>query len=281
MRRFFSLLVGLGYFVSLQAQEASIPQNVSVLVPANATNIALPGMVLMEFLGVCKTYMRDGRSYLNTPTTLSTGVAKDLELRLSGNTYSQSRNLDGSYISGSGDIWAGIQWCPVHDGIFKTETSLQYMHKFPTASKDLSSGLADDTLGLIFNRFSDHWDWVDGRIFYTWLRRPQDWGGGTARQTSASLSMSHPLNLDWSIGGKLSVYSNTFMSARSVSIAPSLSRRIGPGFYLTAGVDCGLNRDAAKYTVVLGASFWVGPPRRAPSPVFAPKPMATRGFQDE
>jgi hypothetical protein len=282
MRGYLFLLAGLGCLVPLQAQDATPVQQISVPILPNAANIAPPGSVQLEFLGVCKTYMRDEKTYLNVPVNVNFGIVEDLEFRVTGSAYSRSGGLDTSSISGSSDVWAGMQWRPIHSGIFKADGSLQYMHKFPTAGKDLGSGVGDDTVGLIFNKFSDQWDWVDARLFCTWLGRRKEWGGGTARETSASLSISHPLNKDWSLGGKLGASSETSMSARTVSVAGSVSRRIASNCYVTAGVDCGLNRDAPEYTAFLGISLLRNPSQRQSSPVVAPPLVSTsNGLRNE
>ena len=251
-------IVGIGLMTlccgALKAQEAAIEVNPNRPTFASPSLTTQSGVAEVEF-GVQQSYLRDESTAFSSPTLLKLGIVKDFEVRVSSNGYLRYGYPDEPAVSGPADLALGLQWCFIHDGLLGADMAVQFTHKFATAnaSKGLSSGEADNTLGFFISRDfgKNH---VDINVLETWLGQPD----GTIRQPAAALSASHGFTDVWSMGGEVYTLGATRVTSRIVSNLWYVAYKVSSRLVLDTGVDIGLNQGAQKYSVFAGLTYGIG-----------------------
>jgi len=230
------------------------PNRPTFATPALTTQV---GVAELEF-GLQRTLLRDGGTAAFTPYLLKLGVLKRLELRVGGNGILRLAEGGTPPATGYADTTFGVQWCYLKDGPGGVDQAVQLTWKDPTASaaRGLGSGEPDTTLMVIFSRDIAAFH-VDINALETWLGEPPATGGGTARQTSATVSVSRTLDARWSVTAELYTIGPSPAGARVVSNLWCAAYKVSPRLVLDGGVDVGLSHGAQKISLFAGLTVGV------------------------
>src|SRR5262249_23616593 len=142
--------------------------------------------------------------------------------------------------TGYADTTFGVQWSYLKDGPGGFDQAVQLTWKDPTASaaRGLGSGEPDTTLMLVFSRDFGAFH-VDVTAVETGLGEPRTAGGGTARQTSATVSGSRTLDERWSLTAELYTIGPSPAGPRVVSNLWCAGYKVSSRLVLDGGVDVG------------------------------------------
>jgi hypothetical protein len=250
MKRTWLLL--LASSLALRAEDAPMEVNPNRPTFANPANTTQAGVAELEW-GLQRSILRDDSSSFGTPTLLKLGLVKDLELRLGTPGFLRLAPAGDATTSGPGDLSLGLQWCYRHDGLFGMDQAIQVTHTFPTAaaSQGLGNGAPIDALTLIFSKDAGPFH-VDVNLLETWIGLTPDAGGGRARQTAVTVSITRNLSDQWSITGELYAIQATPVNDHIVSNLWCVAYKVSKRLVLDAGVDVGLSHGAPRYTVFTG-----------------------------
>ena len=258
MRRSAVLVALLVVAASRRATAAEEPPFV---VNPNRPTFATPalttqeGVVELEF-GLQRTLARDGGTAAFTPYLLKLGVLKRLELRIGGNGLLRLAEGGVPPATGYADTTFGVQWSYLKNGPGGFDQAVQLTWKDPTASAahDLGSGEPDTTLMVVFSRDFGAFH-VDLNALETWLGEPRTAGGGTARQTSATISVSRTLDDRWSLTAELYSIGPSPAADRVVSNLWCAGYRVSSRLVLDGGIDVGLSHGAQKISMFAGLTI--------------------------
>ena len=259
-----SLLVIQGVLAAcdLSAQNSPIEVNPNRPTFASPALTTQAGVAEVEW-GVQQSALRSESTAFSTPTLLKLGLAADFELRISSNGFLRLGSAGAASATGLADVALGVQWCYLHKGFLGTDQALQVTHKFATADaeKGLGSGVADDTVVLLFSRDlgANH---VDVNFLYTWLGKTVARGGGRESQPAATISASHVVTETWSFGGEVYGIGGTPSTRRIVSNLWYAAYKVSRRLVLDGGVDIGLSHGAPRYSVFAGLTYGIGRFRR-------------------
>jgi hypothetical protein len=252
------LLLALG----LRAEDVPIevnPNRPTFATPANTTQA---GVAELEW-GLQRSTLRDDSTSFGTPTLLKFGLVKDFELRLGSPGFLRLAPAGDVATSGLGDLSLGVQWCYLHDGLFGTDQAVQVAHTFPTASasQGLGNGAPIDILTLIFSKDAGPFH-IDVNLLESWIGLTPDLGGGRAKQTAGTVSITRNLSEQWSVTGELYAIQATPVNDHIVSNLWCVAYKVSKRLVLDAGVDVGLSHGAPRYTVFTGLTVGLGRFRR-------------------
>jgi hypothetical protein len=224
------------------------------------------GVVELEF-GLQQLTPRQGGSVSFTPFLVKLGLLTRLELRIGGNGVLRQAPPGEPSATGFADTTLGAQWCYLRDGPLGIDQGVQFTWKLPTASaaRGLGSGEPDGTLILLFSRDIGAFH-VDVNVLETWLGRTHDAGGGTARQSSGTVSASRTLNDRWSLTAELYSIGPTPETPRIFSNLWSVGYKVSSRLVLDGGLDAGLSPAAQRVSLFAGLTVGVARIRRPPTP---------------
>jgi hypothetical protein len=244
--------------VAAAARWAHAAEEPPIEVNPNRPTFATPalttqeGVAELEF-GLQRTFARDGGTASFTPYLLKLGLLKRLELRIGGNGVLRLAEGGVPPATGYADTTFGAQWCYLKDGPGGFDQAVQLTWKDPTgsAARGLGSGKPDTTLMVVLSRDIGAFH-VDVNALETWLGQAPVTGGGTTRQTSATVAASRTLDSRWSVTFEVYTIGPSPAGARVVSNLWCAGYKVSPRLVLDGGVDVGLSHAAQKIAAFAG-----------------------------
>jgi hypothetical protein len=258
-----ALVMGAPSWLTAESPPIQVnPNRPTFATPGLTTQI---GAIELEF-GLQHSAFRGGAGLSLSPYLLKLGLLESLEFRIGGNGVLRQTSSDQPSAIGFGDTAVGVQWCYLRDSPVG-QAAVQLTVKLPTASasRGLGSGKADTTLMLILSRDLGAFH-VDANLLETWLGLPPAAGGGTARQTAGTVSITRTLDEQWSLTGELYSLEATPQNPFILSNLWAVAYKVSPSLVLDGGFDLGLSHGAQRVSLFAGLTLGVGRFRHVAGP---------------
>lgn len=218
-------------------------------------SLTAPGWLEAEF-----GFQRDlqGSLLFLTPLLLKlTSGNNRLEYRMATDGYHWERGDTGGHMDGLGDTSVALHYLLTRQGKRAWDTAVRGTVKIPTASgrRGIGSGKTDYNLLLLASRDLTSTLHVDANLGYSAQGHPVI--GGFDHQVFASLSTTIPLpHSHWAYTNEIAYSSAIQSQGDQVTTMHGFSYAARPWDVWDIGINFGLSRDAPRYQLLIGRTFF-------------------------
>ncbi len=258
---FAALLLLLPASLALAQQKDSTPEQPTVNpyrpTVTDPASLTFPGYLEMEVGGAAQHGGEQSHRAFSTPIVLKlTTNSKRLEYHVFLGGYSTQTGMDGSHLSGRGDVTPGLQYLIVAQSPRTYDVAARLEYKVPTANRGLGTGKTDYDLLLLASK--DYSKTLHGDFNLGVYQLGRMTGQGFATQYLASGVLNTKLSPTLTLQDELYGYSGSSEGGTIMSTLHAIGYQPSRVLAFDAGVDIGISHAAPRYTVLFGSTFFVG-----------------------
>lgn len=250
MRRRVSLIACLSLLIGWAVQAIGDDTSDSITANPNRPTVSNPADITQYGVLEMEYGFQQNRDLRQVPGLFKFAVLKDLEIRLSTNSFQQDRAGD---IEGFGDTTLGLQYRFVHQSGSIPSMAFYYGLKFPTAKAGLSNGRYDhDFLWLVSKDIGKaHFDF---NLDFPLVGRTES--SGFDSYVAPALAVSTVIAGRWTAAAEISgaTRQNADNPANS-SILVGLSFAARPRLVFDSALSFGLSGGIPKTTFLAGFTY--------------------------
>jgi hypothetical protein len=219
--------------------------------------LTAPGWVEVEF-GIQRDLQKTLQLFTPAVFKLTSGNNR-LEYRIGSDGYSWARDGAGGHVDGLGDTYLGLHYLLTHQGPRTWDTAIRGTIKVPTASgrRGIGTGKSDYNLLLLASKDLTPALHVDANLGYT--AQGRSLVGGFDNAVLASLSATIPIPHSRFAYTNEIVYQSPVAGIGSqATTMHGITYAVHPWDVWDVAINFGLTRDAPKYQVFFGRTFFLG-----------------------